>query len=143
MDAPLPGGLGGTYGGSPVGCVAALAVLEVIKEQGLVKRADQIGQIFHEQLSLLQSRYPKVIAEVRNQGAMIAIELVNQGDGEQPNTALTQAIIANAAKHGLILLACGFYGNVIRFLPALTISDELIYEGLDKFNQLFDSLSDA
>ncbi|MCL1092830.1 4-aminobutyrate--2-oxoglutarate transaminase [Shewanella kaireitica] len=143
MDAPLPGGLGGTYGGSPVGCVAALAVLEVIKEQGLVKRADQIGQIFNEQLSLLQSRYPKVIAEVRNQGAMIAIELVNQGDSEQPNTALTQAIIANAAKHGLILLACGFYGNVIRFLPALTISDELIYEGLDKFNQLFDSLSDA
>ena len=143
MDAPLPGGLGGTYGGSPVGCVAALAVLEVIKEQGLVKRADQIGQIFNEQLSLLQSRYPKVIAEVRNQGAMIAIELVSQGDSEQPNTALTQAIIANAAKHGLILLACGFYGNVIRFLPALTISDELIYEGLDKFNQLFDSLSDA
>ncbi|GIU17235.1 4-aminobutyrate transaminase [Shewanella sp. c952] len=143
MDAPLPGGLGGTYGGSPVGCVAALAVLEVIKEQGLVKRADQIGQIFNEQLSLLQSRYPKVIAEVRNQGAMIAIELVNQGDSEQPNTALTQAIIANAAKYGLILLACGFYGNVIRFLPALTISDELIYEGLDKFNQLFDSLSDA
>lgn len=143
MDAPLPGGLGGTYGGSPVGCVAALAVLEVIKEQGLVKRADQIGQIFNEQLSLLQSRYPKVIAEVRNQGAMIAIELVSQEDGEQPNTALTQAIIANAAKHGLILLACGFYGNVIRFLPALTISDELIYEGLDKFNQLFDSLSDA
>ena len=143
MDAPLPGGLGGTYGGSPVGCVAALAVLEVIKEQGLVKRADQIGQIFNEQLSLLQSRYPKVIAEVRNQGAMIAIELVNQGDSEQPNTALTQAIIANAAKYGLILLACGFYGNVIRFLPALTISDELIYEGLDKFNQLFDSLSDV
>ncbi|MEZ9199966.1 4-aminobutyrate--2-oxoglutarate transaminase [Shewanella sp. 10N.286.54.B9] len=143
MDAPLPGGLGGTYGGSPVGCVAALAVLEVIKEQGLVKRADQIGQIFNEQLTLLQSRYPKVIAEVRNQGAMIAIELVSEGDSEQPNTALTQAIIANAAKHGLILLACGFYGNVIRFLPALTISDELIYEGLDKFNQLFDSLSDA
>ncbi|MEZ9822286.1 4-aminobutyrate--2-oxoglutarate transaminase [Shewanella sp. 10N.286.45.A1] len=143
MDAPLPGGLGGTYGGSPVGCIAALAVLEVIKEQGLVKRADQIGQIFNEQLSLLQSRYPKVIAEVRNQGAMIAIELVSQGDSEQPNTALTQGIIANAAKYGLILLACGFYGNVIRFLPALTISDELIYEGLDKFNQLFDSLSDA
>lgn len=141
MDAPLPGGLGGTYGGSPVGCVAALAVLEVIKDQGLVKRADQIGQIFNEQLTRLQSRYPKVIAEVRNQGAMIAIELVSQGDSEQPNTALTQAIIANAAKHGLILLACGFYGNVIRFLPALTISDELIYEGLNKFNQLFDELA--
>ncbi|AQS37975.1 4-aminobutyrate aminotransferase apoenzyme [Shewanella psychrophila] len=142
MDAPLPGGLGGTYGGSPVGCVAALAVLEVVEEENLVQRADQIGQIFNEQLSLLQSRYPNLIGEVRNQGAMIAIELVIDGDNEQANTALTQAIIGKAAEHGLILLACGFYGNVIRFLPALTISDELIYEGLEKFNRLFSVLAD-
>lgn len=140
MDAPLPGGLGGTYGGSPVGCVAALAVLEVIEEENLIQRAAQIGQIFNEQLTALQASYPKLIAEVRNQGAMIAVELVIDGDSEQPNTALTQAIIAKATEHGLILLACGFYGNVIRFLPALTISDELIYEGLKKFNQLFSEL---
>ncbi len=140
MDAPLPGGLGGTYGGSPVGCVAALAVLEVIEEENLVRRAAQIGQTFNEQLTALQASYPKLIAEVRNQGAMIAVELVIDGDSEQPNTALTQAIIAKATEHGLILLACGFYGNVIRFLPALTISDELIYEGLEKFNQLFNEL---
>lgn len=137
MDAPLPGGLGGTYGGSPVGCVAALAVLEVMEEENLVERAAQIGAIFNEHLSALQQRYPQLIGEVRNQGAMIAIELVIDGDCEQPNTALTQAIIANAAKHGLVLLACGFYGNVIRFLPALTISDDIIQEGLGKFNQLF------
>jgi 4-aminobutyrate aminotransferase/(S)-3-amino-2-methylpropionate transaminase len=142
MDAPLPGGLGGTYGGSPVGCVAALAVLEIIEEQNLVQRSDQIGQIFNEQLTLLQSSYSHLIGEVRNQGAMIAIELVSNADSEQPNPALTQAIIAKAAEHGLILLACGFYGNVIRFLPALTISDELIYEGLNKFNQLFSKLAD-
>ncbi|PKH55541.1 4-aminobutyrate--2-oxoglutarate transaminase [Shewanella sp. Choline-02u-19] len=142
MDAPLPGGLGGTYGGSPVGCVAALAVLEIIAEEKLVQRADQIGQIFNEQLTLLQSSYSHLIGEVRNQGAMIAIELVSNADSEQPNPALTQAIIAKAAEHGLILLACGFYGNVIRFLPALTISDELIYEGLNKFNQLFSKLAD-
>ncbi|WP_076416560.1 4-aminobutyrate--2-oxoglutarate transaminase [Shewanella sp. UCD-KL12] len=140
MDAPLPGGLGGTYGGSPVGCVAALAVLEVIEEDNLVKRSSQIGQIFNEHLSQLQSRFPKVIAQVRNQGAMIAIELVEEGENEQPNTELTQAIIAKATQHGLILLACGFHGNVIRFLPALTISDELIYEGLAKFNTLFNEL---
>ena len=142
MDAPLPGGLGGTYGGSPLGCVAALAVLEVIEQQGLVRRADQIGQIFNEQLCLLQSRYPNLIVDVRNQGAMIAIELVCDGDNEQPNTKLTQAIIAKAAEYGLILLACGFYGNVIRFLPALTITDEIIYEGLDKFTHLFAELAD-
>ncbi|MCL1050459.1 4-aminobutyrate--2-oxoglutarate transaminase [Shewanella abyssi] len=142
MDAPLPGGLGGTYGGSPIGCVAALAVLDIITAENLVQRSGQIGQIFNEQLTLLQSRYPDVIGEVRNQGAMIAIELVSNGDSEQPNAKLTQAVIAKAAAHGLILLACGFYGNVIRFLPALTISDELIYEGLSKFNQLFSELAD-
>ena len=141
MDAPLPGGLGGTYGGSPVGCVAALAVLEVIEEENLIHRADQIGQIFNEQLTALQASYPNLIGEVRNQGAMIAIELVIDGDNEQANTALTQAIIGKAVEHGLILLSCGFYGNVIRFLPALTISDELIYEGLKKFNQLFSVLA--
>lgn len=137
MDAPLPGGLGGTYGGSPVGCVAALAVLEVIAEEHLVERAAHIGATFNEHLSALQQRYPQLIGEVRNQGAMIAMELFVDGDKEQPNTALTQAIIANAAEHGLVLLACGFYGNVIRFLPALTISDEIMLEGLEKFNQLF------
>lgn len=71
---------------------------------------------------------------------MIAIELVIDGDTEQPNPALTQAIIANAAEYGLVLLACGFYGNVIRFLPALTASDEIVTEGLNKFSALFESL---
>ena len=73
---------------------------------------------------------------------MIAIELVKNGDAEQPNTSLTQAIIANAAKYGLVLLACGFYGNVIRFLPALTISDEVVEEGLSSFVRLFKDLAD-
>ncbi|QYJ93175.1 4-aminobutyrate--2-oxoglutarate transaminase [Shewanella spartinae] len=142
MDAPLPGGLGGTYGGSPVGCVAALAVLEVMQEEQLVERAVKIGDTFNQALSALKEQYPQLIGEVRNQGAMIAMELVIDGDSEQPNTALTQAIIANAAAHGLVLLACGFYGNVIRFLPALTISDEIMAEGLAKFKTLFESLVD-
>ncbi|MCG9713913.1 4-aminobutyrate--2-oxoglutarate transaminase [Shewanella insulae] len=142
MDAPLPGGLGGTYGGSPVGCVAALAVLEVMQEEQLVERAVKIGDTFNQALSALKEQYPQLIGEVRNQGAMIAMELVIDGDSEQPNTALTQAIIANAAEHGLVLLACGFYGNVIRFLPALTIGDEIMAEGLAKFKMLFESLVD-
>jgi len=142
MDAPLPGGLGGTYGGSPVACAAALAVLEVIEEENLIQRSVEIGDLFNQRLSQLQQQHLEVILDVRNQGAMIAIEFVKNGDAEQPNTALTQAIIANAAEHGLVLLACGFYGNVIRFLPALTISDEIINEGLDKFTTLFNSVID-
>jgi len=141
MDAPLPGGLGGTYGGSPVACAAALAVLEVIDEENLIERAVQIGQLFNERLSALQAKHSNLISDVRNQGAMIAIELVENGDSEQANTELTQAIIAKAAQYGLVLLACGFYGNVIRFLPALTISDEIANEGLDKFEELFNSLT--
>ncbi|WP_298942473.1 4-aminobutyrate--2-oxoglutarate transaminase [uncultured Psychromonas sp.] len=140
MDAPLPGGLGGTYGGSPVACAAALAVLEVIEEENLIQRSVEIGELFNKRLSQLQQQYPDTILEVRNQGAMIAIEFVNNGDPEQPNTKLTQDIIANAAQHGLVLLACGFYGNVIRFLPALTISDDIANEGLDSFITLFEGL---
>jgi 4-aminobutyrate aminotransferase/(S)-3-amino-2-methylpropionate transaminase len=140
MDAPLPGGLGGTYGGSPVACAAALAVLDIIEQENLVPRANEIGAIFSQRLTALQNQYPGLILEVRNKGAMIAIELVCNGDAQQPNSQLTQAIIANAAQHGLILLACGFYGNVIRFLPALTISDQIINEGLDNFSRLFASL---
>jgi 4-aminobutyrate aminotransferase/(S)-3-amino-2-methylpropionate transaminase len=140
MDAPLPGGLGGTYGGSPVACAAALAVLDVIEEENLVERANQIGALFNERLSALQAKHPNTISDVRNQGAMIAIELMNGGDVENANTELTQAIIGKAAEYSLILLACGFYGNVIRFLPALTISDDIANEGLDKFEQLFSSL---
>jgi len=141
MDAPLPGGLGGTYGGSPVACAAALAVLEVIEEENLIQRSNEIGAIFNEKLSLLKNQHPTLIADVRNQGAMIAIELMTDGDIEQPNSALTQALIANAAKYGLVLLACGFYGNVIRFLPALTATDEIVEEGLAKFSELFKSLA--
>jgi len=141
MDAPLPGGLGGTYGGSPVACAAALAVLEVIEEENLIERSNHIGALFNERLTALQNQYPQLISDVRNQGSMIAIELMKNGDVESANTELTQAVIGKAAEHGLILLACGFYGNVIRFLPALTMSDEIANEGLDAFERLFTSVA--
>ncbi|ABM03665.1 4-aminobutyrate aminotransferase apoenzyme [Psychromonas ingrahamii 37] len=141
MDAPLPGGLGGTYGGSPVACAAALAVLEVMEEENLVQRSVQIGERFNQRLNLLKTQRPDLVLDVRNQGSMIAIEFVKNGDPEQPNTELTQAIIANAAQHGLVLLACGFYGNVVRFLPPLTISDAVVEEGLNNFTALFESLT--
>lgn len=137
MDAPLPGGLGGTYGGSPVACAAALAVLDVIENEQLLQRAEHIGVIFRQRLQALQNQYRAFIGEVRQLGAMVAIELCSDGNASNANPALAQAIIAKAAEHGLILLACGFYGNVIRFLPPLTISDDLLHEGIDKFVDLF------
>jgi len=141
MDAPIPGGLGGTYGGSPVACASALTVLEIIEAENLVQRANEIGDLFYAGLSALQRQYPALILDVRNKGAMIAIELISNGDPDQPNVALTQSIIANAAKHGLILLSCGFYSNVVRFLPALTMTDDIAKEGVAKFIELFESVA--
>lgn len=137
MDSAIPGGLGGTYGGSPVGCAAGLAVLNVIEEEDLINRANQIGEIFNRRLNELKAQFPDLICDVRNKGAMIALELMKDGDVEKPNAELTKAITAEATNHGLILLSCGFNSNVIRFLPALTISDETVNEGLDKFQELF------
>lgn len=132
MDAPLPGGLGGTYAGSPIACTAALAVIDVIAEENLLERAVQIGALFADRLAGLQRQYPDVIGDIRaDRGAMIAMELVKNGDAEQPDADLTKALVTLAFQRGLVLLSCGTRGNVIRFLPALTISDELIGEGLD------------
>ncbi|WP_095498531.1 4-aminobutyrate--2-oxoglutarate transaminase [Paraferrimonas haliotis] len=137
MDAPLPGGLGGTYGGSPVGCAAALAVLEVIEEERLIDRANEVGTQFQTSLSMLQNEFPALIAEVRQYGAMIAIELCHDGDPSKANVELTQLLISKAQEAGLILLACGFYGNVIRFLPPLTMTPDHVDEALEKFTELF------
>lgn len=136
MDAPLPGGLGGTYGGSPVACAAALAVLEVIEQDNLCQQANVIGEAFSARLTALQQAYPQRIAEVRQFGAMIAVEFIRDGE---PDAALTQQIIARAAEHGLILLSCGFYGNVLRFLPPLTIEADVLQQGLDKLDVLLRS----
>ena len=141
MDAPLPGGLGGTYAGSPIGCTAALAVINVIREENLVERALEIGARFGSRLNALQKKHPQVIGDIRTaRGAMMAIELVEDGDVDKPAADLTKALVAKAADNGLVLLSCGVNGNVIRFLPALTISDELVDEGLDIFAACLDEL---
>ena len=132
MDAPLPGGLGGTYAGSPIGCAAALAVIEVIRAERLVERANGIGAKFKTRLEALQAKRPQTIGHIRcDRGAMIAMELVDDGDVAKPAADLTKALIGAAYRSGLVLLSCGVNGNVIRFLPALTISDALIDEGFD------------
>ncbi|MEE4164280.1 MAG: 4-aminobutyrate--2-oxoglutarate transaminase [Woeseiaceae bacterium] len=132
MDAPLPGGLGGTYGGSPVGCTAALAVLDVMEEENLVARAREIGERVKARLESMQKAFHAVIGDVRSDhGAMIAIELVDHGDAAKPLADLTKALVARAYENGLVLLSCGINGNVIRLLPPLTITDALLDEGLD------------
>ncbi len=140
MEAPQPGGLGGTYGGSPLGCAAGLAVLEVIEEENLCQRATDIGASIVARLKQLQTRYPQKIGHIRNQGAMIAMELVNDGDASRPDAMLTKALVAEAAENGLILLSCGIRGNVIRFLPALTITDALVAEAMDLLEKSVDNL---
>jgi 4-aminobutyrate aminotransferase/(S)-3-amino-2-methylpropionate transaminase len=129
MDAPGPGGLGGTYAGSPIACAAALAVLEVIAEEKLCERSVQIGRLLVDALRGAAKTLP-AIGEVRGLGAMVAIELVKNSDAHQPDADLAKALVKRAADKGLVLLSCGLYGNVIRFLVPLTASDELIREGL-------------
>ena len=141
MDAPLPGGLGGTFAGSPIACAAALAVIDVIAEENLVERANEIGALFALRLSQLQQQYPDVIGDIRAQrGAMIAMELVKNRDPFQPDPDLTKALVEKSWQDGLILLSCGVRGNVIRFLPALTISDNLIDEGMDTVSRCLNTL---
>ena len=132
MDAPGPGGLGGTYGGPPMACAAGLAVLDVIAEERLCERADEIGNLIKTRLmDLKRTNSLDCIGDVRGPGAMIALELVRKGDADQPDADLTKALVVDCAKDGLILLACGIRSNVIRFLVPLTASDELVGEGLD------------
>ena len=141
MDAPLPGGLGGTYGGSPVGCAAALAVIDVIADEDLVTAARRIGSVFKDRLEALQSRYPEIVGEIRaDHGAMIAMELVKDGDAAKPDADLTRELVAECYRSGLVVLSCGVRGNVFRFLPALTIKDQLIHEGLDILDGCFGRL---
>lgn len=131
MDAPLPGGLGGTYAGSPVACAAALAVQDVIVEENLIEKSNQIGEKFSQRLQLIQKEFVNLIGDIRVNGAMIAIELVKSGDSNQPDAETTKNIVVRAYQKGLVLLSCGIRSNVIRFLPPLTIGAELIDEGLD------------
>ena len=129
MDSPPAGGLGGTYAGSPLGCAAGLAVLEVIESEQLCSRAERVGAAVRARLLDLQSRWP-CIGEVRGVGAMLAIELVKHRRADAPDAELTKALVQAAGRRGLVLLSCGVYANVIRFLMPLTIPDAILAEGL-------------
>jgi 4-aminobutyrate aminotransferase len=134
MDASNPGGLGGTYAGNPVACAAAHAVLDVIEEERLCERANTIGSIILDRCNQLKSRSNlNCVGDVRGLGAMCAIELVKDASSAEPAPQLTQALMKATTEKGLILLSCGMYGNVIRFLVPLTASDALVREGMDIF----------
>jgi 4-aminobutyrate aminotransferase/(S)-3-amino-2-methylpropionate transaminase len=130
MDSIHPGGLGGTYGGNPVACAAALASIETMEAEGLAARATAIGERLTARLNALAEIHPEV-GEIRGRGAMIAMELVEDRETKKPAAALTAAINKACHTRGLVTLTCGTLGNVFRFLPPLTISDELLEEGLD------------
>ncbi|WP_106477859.1 4-aminobutyrate--2-oxoglutarate transaminase [Phytohalomonas tamaricis] len=129
MQAPEPGGLGGTYGGNALACAAALAVLDIFEEEGLLERGQAMGEHLKTGLQQLQAQYP-FIAEVRGQGPMLAIELI-QGERARPEDAeLVQHVIDRCREGGLLVIKCGIHRNVIRFLAPLTTSNEQIDEAL-------------
>ncbi|WP_304166876.1 4-aminobutyrate--2-oxoglutarate transaminase [Phenylobacterium aquaticum] len=132
MDAAEPGGLGGTYAGSPVACAAALAVLDVIAEEGLLARAEALGARTRARLTAFEARNDlRPIAGVRGPGAMVAFDLVTSRGSRDPDGAAAKAVTAKALDRGLVLLSCGIHGETVRLLFPLTISDPLLDEGLD------------
>ena len=135
MDEIHPSGLGGTYGGNPIACAAALGAIETIQSQNLVARANELGKIMVEALNTMKAKYP-VIGEVRGRGAMIAIELVKPGTKE-PNGEVLGKVVKYAQAKGVLFLTAGTYGNVLRFLPPLVIGDELVKDAMSVLDEAF------
>lgn len=136
MDAVAPGGLGGTYGGNPISCAAALAVLDVFAEEGLFARASALGERLQARFKAMAREVP-AIGDVRGLGAMVAVELFADRERTAPDAELTRTVVAEAARRGLLLLPCGVYGNVIRVLVPITASDAVVDEGMDILQAAF------
>ena len=134
MDAPTPGGLGGTYGGNAVACAAALAVMDLFEEQDLLGQSEQLAAQLREGLLALQQRYPR-IGDVRGLGFMQAIEIVAADAAQSPDAALAQKIIDEARNAGLLVIKCGVYRNVVRFLAPLVTTPEQLAEALQMLDQ--------
>jgi 4-aminobutyrate aminotransferase/(S)-3-amino-2-methylpropionate transaminase len=138
MDSVHVAGLGGTYGGNPIACAAALGVFETMEAEKLVERANHVGKILGDYLKALQAKYP-VIGEVRGRGAMQAIELVKPGT-KDPNPEAMNAIVKYCQSKGVLVLTAGTYGNVVRFLPPIVITDELLRDALGVLEEALASL---
>ncbi len=136
MDATEPGGLGGTYAGSPVACAAALAVLDVIRDEKLLARADTIGERLKQRLNVIAKRNDTApIAAIRGQGAMIAFDIVKSRGTHEPDGDVAKRVTTLALANGLVLLSCGIYGETIRILVPLTASDTVVDDGLDRLEK--------
>jgi len=134
MDAMIPGGLGGTYGGNPVACAAALAAIEAIEEEGLLARSTAMGETFKARFAEIGERAaPFRFWDIRGLGAMVAVEFVTDFDSAKPDADFTKRVIAHALKRGLLLLSCGLHGNALRVMVPLTASDAIVEEGLAIF----------
>ncbi|MDU9002734.1 4-aminobutyrate--2-oxoglutarate transaminase [Sedimentitalea todarodis] len=141
MDAAQPGGLGGTYGGNPVACAAALAAIDAIESEALLARSMALGETFRARFADIGARTaPYRMWDIRGLGCMLAVEFVTDFETAAPDAALTKSVIAHALKRGLILLACGMHGNALRIMVPLTASDAIIEEGLAIFEA---ALADA
>lgn len=139
MDAVHAGGLGGTYGGNPVACAAALGAIETMAADGLLERAQHIEELATSRLREIQAAHAQ-IGDIRGRGAMLAIEIVQPG-GIEPDAALTGAVAKYCHERGVVVLTCGTFGNVIRLLPPLVIGDDLLLEGLGVLADAFDELA--
>ncbi len=139
MDSSHIGGLGGTYGGNPIACAASLAAIEIIESEKLVERARHLEGILVSALKEIQAKHPE-IGEIRGRGAMIAIELVKAGS-KDPNPELMAKVIKYCQSKGVLILTAGSYGNVIRFLPPLVITDELLKDALGVLAEAFDAVA--
>lgn len=131
MDVPEPGGLGGTYAGNPLACAAALAVIDIIEDEHLLSRAEEMGATSRTRLANMQPKNALVpMGPVRGLGAMLAFEILRERGGYEPDPTATKQVTRRALEQGLILLSCGTYGNVIRLLMPLTISDDVLSKGM-------------
>jgi 4-aminobutyrate aminotransferase/(S)-3-amino-2-methylpropionate transaminase len=142
MDSAQPGGLGGTFGGNPVAAAAAIAVFEEIERSNLLDEGKRIENTLRPALLELQKKYD-IIGDVRGKGAMLAIELVQPGTAsttKEPNAAAVSAIAAYAAQQGLLVLTAGTWGNVLRFLPSLAVTDALIADAVSVLDDAFAAL---
>jgi 4-aminobutyrate aminotransferase/(S)-3-amino-2-methylpropionate transaminase len=136
MDAPNPGGLGGTYAGNPLAAVAALEVLKVFEKEQLLARSRTLGVRLKAGLQRIAAKH-RAVGDVRGLGAMMAMELFKGGDVHAPDAELTQRVVTEAARRGLILLSCGSYANIIRVMVPLTASDAIVDEGLNILEETF------
>jgi 4-aminobutyrate aminotransferase / (S)-3-amino-2-methylpropionate transaminase / 5-aminovalerate transaminase len=143
MDAASPSTIGGTYAGNPICCAASLATIKYMEEININALGEKVGNIVRKRFEHFQTTYPNIIGEVRGLGAMLAFDVIKDGDDTKPNTELTKKMMETCAERGLVIITAGVHGNVIRILSPLVIEEDLLNKGLDILEQVIDELTKA